>query len=76
MILARARRPEVTPRVNVHVPDELLAVARRALGLPESANRGVIVRTALATAGGVSPDAYPLAKRGPKPGQRRKGKAA
>ena len=56
--------------LQVHVPPELIAAARRGLGLPESATKSNIVRTALATSAGVSLDAYPLAKRGPKPGGR------
>jgi hypothetical protein len=75
MILTKPRR-YVTPMIRAHVPPELFAAARRALGLPESSTKSDVIRGALAVAGGVSLDAYPLAKRGPKPGQGRKGKAA
>ncbi len=60
----------VTPRLHVQVPPELIGAARHALGIPESAPMATVVRTALATSAGVSLDAYPMAKRGPKPGGR------
>jgi hypothetical protein len=69
MILTKSRR-FVTPTIKTHVPPELLTAARRALGLPESSTKSTVIRTALATSAGVSLDAYPLAKRGPKPGGR------
>jgi hypothetical protein len=65
-----SKRRHVTPLLQAHVPPELIAAARRALGIPDSAPTATVVRTALATSAGVSLDAYPLAKRGPKPGGR------
>jgi len=63
-------RHYVTPQLHLQVPPALIEAARSALGLADSAPRGVVIRTALAASAGVSLDAYPMGKRGPKPRRR------
>lgn len=52
------------------LPPELIEAARATLGMPETATRSAVVRAGLAKLSGLPEDAYPLAKRGPKPGPR------
>jgi hypothetical protein len=58
----------VTPRLKMSLPPQLIEAAREALGLPETTSRAAVVRASLASLSGLDADAYPLARRGPKPG--------
>lgn len=66
----------VTPRLNMSLPPQLVEAAREALGLPETTTRAAVVRLSLARLAGLDDGAYPLARRGPKPGTPRKKRAA
>jgi hypothetical protein len=59
-----------TPKVTAACPPTLIDLARKRLGVSPTAPGSVVVRAALASAAGVSDDAYPIQKPGPKPRRR------